>query len=80
MSETEAMGLLIYRRMRELLTEMREEHEFTNGEVMSAAMNLVIDAGLESVESGLCTPERLIADIQSSARGNVLLKTGESIS
>ena len=69
---TDGMTEAIYSLMEQALSALQDVARFSNGDVMSAAMHLMVDAGMFQVESGNCTREELIKDICAAARDTVM--------
>lgn len=75
---SDEMTTHIYRAIEASLGAIREVHPFTNGDVMSAALHVLIDTGMRAVEKGTCTREELIEDICAAVPGAVKeWKSGE---
>lgn len=68
---TDEMTSTIFGAFESVLQVMRIVQPFTNGDVMSAALHVLIDAGMRAVENGTCDKETLIKDICAAIPGAV---------
>ena len=65
---TDEMTTIIAQTMEAAISRVRDDVAFSNGDVMSAAMHILVDAGMRSVEDGRSTREELIKNISDVAR------------
>ncbi len=65
---TDEMTSALHYLMHQALQAVRMVSQFTNGDVMSAAMHIMVDAGMFQVEKGNCTRDQLIGDIAAAAK------------
>jgi hypothetical protein len=65
---TDGMTSALAEAMEEALMAMHLMVRFSTGDVMSAALHIMVDAGMRAVEEGRTTREQLIEDICGAAR------------
>lgn len=68
---SDEMTTAIYSAFEDTLQAIRIVQPFTNGDVMSAVLHVLIDAGMRAVENGTCDRETLIKDICAAIPGAV---------
>jgi len=65
---TDEMTNAIANNIESLLSAMQQVAPFSTGDVMSAALHIMVDAGMVAVEHGTSTPEKLIDDLCRAVR------------
>lgn len=70
--KTDEMVTLLNSAMEEALAAISNRYRFANGDVMSAALHVMVDAGMVSVHNGDQTREQLVDDIIVGVRACVM--------
>ena len=64
--QTEEMVTLLHAYMVAGVDMVSNDHRFTYGDVMSAAVHILVESGMESVQDGRSTREELVRNICSA--------------